>query len=174
MLFANISSYSRHAASFLSGREEDILLLAETHKDLPKTKAMIKELGGLGWQATASAARASNRSKLGNVGGVVAAVKKYVDNRASSICIDDKGQITANPFITTRTFSMHSHEAQALSGYLECGGLKGSNLQTLEAVDHITRGGRDRFFWALDGNVTPEVFRAHMAGDKSWLDKMDA
>ena len=46
--------------------------------------------------------------------------------------------------------------------------------QTLEAVDHITRGGRDRFFWALDGNVTPEVFRAHMAGDTSCLDKMGA
>ena len=91
MFFPNISSYSRHAASFLAGRDEDILLLAETHKDLPKTRSMIKELGGLGWQATASAARASNRSKLGNVGGVAAAVKKYVDNRASNICIDDKG-----------------------------------------------------------------------------------
>ena len=155
MFFANISSYSKHAASYLAGRDEDILLLAETHKDLPKTKAMINELGSLGWQATASAARLSNRSSLGNVGGVLAAVKKYVDNMASSICTDDKGQITPNPFITTRTFTMQSHEAQALSGYLECGGLKGSNLQTLEAVDHITRGGRDRFFWALDANVTP-------------------
>ena len=73
-----------------------------------------------------------------------------------------------------RTLTMDSHEIQALAGYLEGGGLKTSNLRTLEEVDLITRGGRDLFFWGLDANVPPEAWNELIVGERTWLDRMGA
>ena len=65
-------------------------------------------------------------------------------------------------------------EIQTLAGYLQCGGIKGENLQVLAEVDAITRGGRDHFIWALDGNVEPEEWKEIKVGEQSWLDHMNA
>ena len=114
---------------------------------------MIKEIAGMGWSATASPAMLTDRSENGTMARVLSAVRPFVDNRPSSCCKDEKGQLTDNAFITTRTLTIEKVEIQGLAGYLECGGLKGNNLRTLDEVDCITRGGRDLFFWGLDGNV---------------------
>ena len=65
-------------------------------------------------------------------------------------------------------------EVQALAGYMECGGIQGNNLRTLEEVDCITRGGRDLFLWGLDGNVPPEAWNDVMVGKQTWLEFMNA
>ena len=57
---------------------------------------------------------------------------------------------------------------------MECGGLKGRNLQTLTEVDLVTRGGRDLFVWGLDANVEPEEWDTIKVGEKTWLEHMDA
>ena len=44
----------------------------------------------------------------------------------------------------------------------------------LNQVDLITRGGRDLFFWGLDGNVPPSAWKDLMVGDQTWLDSMNA
>ena len=108
------------------------------------------------------------------MGGVVSAIAPFIDNRPSSFCKDDKGQLTGNPFVTTRTLTLEMVEVQAMAGYLQCGGLKGDNLRTLTQVDLIMRGGRDLFFWGLDGNVPPGDWMNLMIGDKNWLDFMNA
>ena len=174
VIFANITSYSAHAAFYISGRSEDVLLFAETHQDKEKTFKMISELGTNGWQTTASPAQPSDRSILGNIAGVAVSVKNFINNRASSLAIDAKGNLSENPFVTARTVVMESHEILALSAYLEGGGLKGNNLRTLEAIDHITRGGKDLFFCGLDANVEPKAWDTHMAGTQTWLDKHNA
>ena len=84
---------------------------------------MITYLGKLGWQCTASPAMQSNRSEFGNVGGVLAGVKKYVDNRPASACSDHEGKLTKNAFLTSRLFTIEKFEVQALAGYIEGGGL---------------------------------------------------
>ena len=76
IFFANITSFSAHAKAYITQRDDDILMLAETHKNGLETKKMTTELGKLGWQCTASPAMASNRSQFGNVGGVLSGVKK--------------------------------------------------------------------------------------------------
>ena len=137
---------------------------------------MIVEMGKLGWQCTASPAKPSNKSVSGNVGGVLSGVKKYVDNRPCSACADHEGKVTNYLFLTARTFTIERVEVQALSGYIEGGGLVGINLRTLGHADHQTRGGKDLFIWALDANITPEKFEVHKLDSetKTWLDKMGA
>ena len=83
---------------------------------------MIREFSEMGWTATASPAMLSDRSETGTMAGVLSAIAPYVDNRPSSICVDEKGQLTENAFITTRTFTINMVEVQALAGYIECGG----------------------------------------------------
>ena len=102
--------------------------------------------------------------------------EKYVDNCHCSACADHEGKITNYPFLTARTFTIERVEVQALSGYVEGGGLVGNNLRTLDHVDHQTRGGKDLFIWALDANITPEKFEAHRIDSetKTWLGKMNA
>ena len=45
VFFGNITSYSEHAAFYISGRSEDVLLLAETHQNKTRTLEMIAGLG---------------------------------------------------------------------------------------------------------------------------------
>ena len=97
-----------------------------------------------------------------------------MDNRPSSICVDMQGQLTDDAYITARTLTIEMVEMQALAGYMECGGLKGRNLQTLTQVDHMTRGGRDLFVWGLDANVEPDEWDTIKVGEKTWLEHMDA
>ena len=120
-------------------------MLAETHQDRQKTLAMNAELGKLGWQATSSPAMESDKSIFGNIAGVTVAIKKFIDNRPSSDCIDVKGSLSENPFVTARTVVMQGHEIQSLAAYLECGGFKGRNLSTMEEIDKRTRGGEGHF-----------------------------
>ena len=128
---------------------------------------MVKELAAMGWTATASPAILTDRSDTGTMAGVLAAVAPHFDNRPSSSCVDEHGQLTDKAFITTRTLTIEKVEVQALADYLQCGGIKGDNLQTLAEVDCITRGGRDLFIWGLDGNVPPEAWQEVMVGDKT-------
>ena len=118
----------------------------------------------------------SNRSEFGNVGGVLSGVKKYVDNRPTSACVDVEGKLTMNAFLTSRLFTIEKVEVQALAGYVEGGGLKCNNLRTLDHVDHQTRGGSDLFIWALDANIIPAQWEDYKSdGDSAtWLDKMQA
>ena len=66
------------------------------------------------------------------------------------------------------------HEIIALSGYLEGGGLRGNNVNTVNYADQITRGGKDLFMWALDANVTPAAWDDFKFNDVCWLDNMNA
>ena len=156
VFFGNITSYSAHAAFYIAGRSEDVLLLAETHQNKEKTLKMVAELGANSWQTTTSPAQPSDKSMFGNISGVAVAVNIFIDNRASSSSTDEKGNLSGNPFVTARTVAIQTHELQALAAYLEGGGLKGNNLRTLEAIDHLTRGGKDLFFCGLYGNIEPE------------------
>ena len=76
VFFGNITSYSEHAAFYISGRSEDIIMLAETHQNKSNTLGMIAGLGKNGWQATASPAMDSDKSIFGNIAGVAVAIKK--------------------------------------------------------------------------------------------------
>ena len=80
----------------------------------------------------------SPKSEDGNFGGVLAGIKRFVDNRPLSICLDTKGKFTESPFLTGRMLTMQRVEIQALAAYLECGGLKGNNLHTLRSIDNVT------------------------------------
>ena len=91
-----------------------------------------------------------------------------------SICTDHCGKRTPNPFITGRMFVIDWNEIISLAGYLEGGGLKGNNLNTLNYVDHVTRGGKDLFMWALDANMPPEAWNELKFNEVTWLDKMNA
>jgi len=124
IFFANITTYSDHAKFFISGRDEDVILLAETHQNRRDTLSMVKEFGKMGWTATASPAELSDRSEVGTNAGVLAAVAPHVDNRPSSICVDTQGQLTDNAYIAARTLTIEMVEMQALAGYMECSGLK--------------------------------------------------
>ena len=68
---------------------------------------------------------------------------------------------------------MQRVEIQCLAGYIEGGSLRGSNLKTTDAVEHLTRGGRDLSIWCLGANVLPAVWDEFMVGDKTWLDQMN-
>ena len=77
-------------------------MLAETHKDNDVTERLINDMAKIGWQCTASSARQSAKSKVGNVGGVAAAASYHIDNRLLSIAVDAGGRRTPNPFVTGR------------------------------------------------------------------------
>ena len=152
--FANFTSASPKALHYIVGRYEDLLLLAESHKDQAGTDNVVNLLGSLGWQCTASPAMQSDKSEVGNVSGVIAGVRRNIDNRPLSICSDQEGKRSPNPFLTGRMIVIERNEIIALSGYLEGGGLRGINVNTINYVDQITRGGKDLFMWALDAKLT--------------------
>ena len=77
IFFANITYYSAHAKAFLASREEDIVLLAETHQNARQSRAMMAELGNMGWECTSSPAGLSPKSEDGNIGGVLAGIKIF-------------------------------------------------------------------------------------------------
>ena len=98
--FANITNLSEKAKHKIISRGDDIVLLAETHCTAEQNKAFMKLLNLHGWNATASAASATERSAKGNSAGVLAAIAKHVSNRPLSICSDVEGSTTSNPQLT--------------------------------------------------------------------------
>ena len=87
---------------------------------------------------------------------------------------DQAGKLTPNAFVTGRLVTLQRVEVQFLAGYLEGGGLNGSNLDMINEIDRSTRGGRDPFFWALDANVKPEAWDSYCVGKDTWLERWDA
>ncbi len=67
VFFGCITSYSEHSAFYISGRSEDIIMLAETHQNKSNILEMISGLRKNGWQATASPAMDSDKSIFGNI-----------------------------------------------------------------------------------------------------------
>ena len=57
----------------------------------------------------------SDRSALGSIAGVAVAIKTFIDNRAISACIDEKGNLSDNSFVTARTVTMQGHEIVAMA-----------------------------------------------------------
>ena len=71
------------------------------------------------WPCTASPARLTNRSELGNTAGVSVAVRSQLDNRPVSICSGALGTRTPNAQLTARLFTADKLEILATSGYYE-------------------------------------------------------
>lgn len=121
--FAKVTSASPKAMAYLAGRYEDLILLAKSHKDEKVTDSIVSQLGSLGWQCSASPAKQSLRAEIGTVAGFVAGVRRHIDNRPLSICVDYGGKRTPNPFLTGRMIVIEDNEIIAVAGYLEGGGL---------------------------------------------------
>ena len=143
-----------------------MVLLAEHHKDEAGTNKLIGFFGRFGWKATASPARPTERSEAGNTGGVVAAIKNYLDTRPPSFAIDAERTLTGNAQLTGRLLSLTWVELLVLAGYLESGlGFEGANHDFLLDLDFITRGGKVPFVLGLDANEIPEAWMSISWGE---------
>ena len=141
------------AKTQLLHEQHNIILLAETHKHLKQTLQMIQFFKKHGWDATASPARPSERSPLGNTAGVVVAVSNHADNRPVSFCTNPEGTLTSNAQLTGRLVVLDWVEVLVLAGYLECGlGFAGSNQAFVTDLELTTRGGKHPFILGLDAN----------------------
>ena len=98
-------------------RNDDVLLLAETHSNKTETDLALKLLATHSWCSTASPAQLTQRSELGTAGGVLAAIKNFYEGRALSTCIDTMGRFTSNAFLDGRLLILLKIEILCLSGY---------------------------------------------------------
>ena len=113
-----------------------MLLLAETHRGAGDTEKFLTLLQQHSWNGTASIAQPSERSEKGNVGGVVAAVKNYHNNRPLSACTDERGRRTPSAFLTGRALILQHIEILACGGYLEgVVGFSHANHRVLRDID---------------------------------------
>ena len=132
-------------------------------------------LNGHGWNSTASAASATERSAKGNSAGVLAAIAKHVSNRPLTICSDVEGSTTSNPQLTGRSFYLQDIEIIAVGSYLEgVVGFSHANHKVLRDIDVITRGGKIPFLCGIDANKNKADWSEIMWGDKSFLDHVGA
>ena len=67
--FASVMELSEKAKLHIIGRGDDVVLMAETHREAKDTDKFLKLLGSHGWTGTASLAQPSERSESGTVGG---------------------------------------------------------------------------------------------------------
>ena len=103
-------------------------MLAEHHQNLAQLEQVFNFFEKHGWQATASAARPTERSEKGTTAGVLVAIKHHIDNRPAAICQDIAGRITKNAQLTARLIVLAKIEILLMAGYLECGlGFAGPN-----------------------------------------------
>ena len=165
--FANPSSASEKAKMHLLERDDDVVLVAEHHKNKEQTLKLITFFGSNGWMATASPARPTERSETGTTAGVLTAVRNNIDNRPPSFATDAEGRTTPNAQITGRMMVLSGVEILALAGYLQCGlGFGGSNAVFLIEFDFITRGGKIPFILGIDANTPPEAWTEISWGSK--------
>ena len=101
------------------------------------------------WHATASPARPTERSERGTTASVSVAIKNFVDNRPTSICLDVEGTMTSNAQLTARLMVLAKVDILILAGYLECGiGFVGSNHELLIDMDlHYERRETPLHLW---------------------------
>ena len=95
-------------------------MFAEHHQHLVQLDALFNSFENNGWQATASAARPTERSDKGTTAGVLVAIKNHIDNRPAAICQDTEGRITKNGQLTARLIVLANTEMLLMAGYLEC------------------------------------------------------
>ena len=75
VFFAYITSLSEKAKVRVIERNDDVLLLVETHSNRTGTDLALKLLATHSWCSTASPAQLTPRSELGTAGGVLAAIR---------------------------------------------------------------------------------------------------
>ena len=63
--FANFTSASPKSMAYIAGRYEDLILLAESHRDEQGIDSIVSQLGSMGRQCTASPAKQSDRTEIG-------------------------------------------------------------------------------------------------------------
>ena len=91
-----------------------------------------------------------------------------------SLSFGPLGKRTPNSQLTGRLVTLEKVEILMLAGYLDGKlGFEGLNRETLGEVEHLTRGGKDLFLLAVDGNKLPEAWDDFMWGTTTWLDHMD-
>ena len=115
---ANATYASETALVHLVERDDDVVLIAEHHKDKVGTGALISFFGRHGWKATASPSRPTERSAKGTTGGVIAAIKNHIDHRPPSIATDPEGKLTSSAQLTGRMIVLAKIEILTLAGDL--------------------------------------------------------
>ena len=171
--FCNLTSWSQHASEYVSNLGDDILLVAETHADMAKSKAMLADMGRRGWKGTASVAKPSTVHESGTSAGVACFTKLRVDSRPLSCCTDHDGKFTPNPLLSGRWTVIDKVDVLTGSLYLE-GKLKftAGKFLALSDLEHITRGGDCPFIVGLDGNMDKSAWDTFMWGSKVFLTHM--
>ena len=173
--FANFTYASEKALVHLIERDDDVVLLAELHKNKEGTEQLVNFFGKHGWKATGSPARPTERSDAGNTGGVLAAVKNHIESRPPATAIDAEGKLTDNAQLTGRLIVLSHIEILTMAGYMISGlGFAGTNHDFLIDVDFMTRGGKAPFILALDANVQPEEWELVSWGETTVLQHLGA
>ena len=157
--FGNITYASEKAKSYIIERNDDVILLAEHHKNIAGTIQLVNQFSRHNWRVTASPARPTERSAEGNTGGVLVGIKNFLDSRPPSFATDAEGKITSNAQLTGRMMVLSWLELLVLAGYLESGlGFTGSNYEFVVELEFLTRGGKVPFILAMDANEEPEAW----------------
>ena len=126
--FGNITFASEKAKRYIIERNDDVILLAEHHKNPAGTIQLANQFSRHNWRVTASPARPTERSAEGNTGGLLVGIKNYLDSRPPAFATDAEGTLTSNAQLTGRMLVLSWLELLGLAGYLQSGlGFTGSN-----------------------------------------------
>ncbi len=167
IFFANITSWSKHAADFIVQEKADVVLAAEHHLKEDKIDDILKATGRAGWNTTVGPANQSAKSKSGSNAGVLAQVHGRWHSTPWAECKDAQGHVGPWFNLVGRTTSLNGTEVQVLCGYFDGDeGLGGSNWHILARVEYLTGRGNDPFVFAADFNMDPQRFEVEAA---AWL-----
>ena len=157
IFFGNLTSWSSHAEDYVKNLTDDIIMLAEVHKDKSDMLELIKKQIIHGRIATGAPAVPSTTSDSGTSGGVLTMVAKHWHSNpiASS---DPQGRLTPGSRLTGRSVTIDERDVLMLSGYFESGKdlHSGENRKLTMDIDYISRSGKRPFVLGADFNNKPE------------------
>ena len=166
---------AKKTKSYIIERHDDAILLAEHHKNEAGTIHLANQFGRHNWKVTASPARPTERSALGNTAGVLVGIKNFLDSRPPAFATDAEGKLTSNAQLTGRMLVLSWLELLVLAGYLESRlGFTGSNYEFVAELEFLTRRGNVPFILAIDANEEPEAWNSLQWKDKKYLEHLNA
>jgi hypothetical protein len=160
ILYANISTWSGHAANRALTAADDVMLTVETHLTEAGVIAATEDGWRYGWRCSGGPASLTGRSETGTHGGCLVQVKTaYHSTPVAAIAKDHEGRIVDSDSFAFRMVYAGAVAIMVGCGYFDCAlGLKGANQAMLSAIDNLTRGGTVPFIWAIDANVPPAAW----------------
>ncbi len=157
VMFGNVTSFSPKAKAHLLRSGASIWLAVESHLRGDRLSGEVERLAGGGWHCSYSEATPSDRSELGNQGGVLAASRGHLCVRPMADDVRElHGHRSFAEDLVGLNVPLRGSEVLVFGSYAR----EGHYLQQLSEVAKVTLQGRIPFVWLADFNAPADALEA--------------